>query len=76
MCVCVCVCILVCVGACVPLCLYVCVWGGGGGACMCVCMRLEFKIQDSSLLYYLITKIKKWLNINHITVHNNTYCIF
>ena len=29
-------------------------------------------IQD----YYLIWEIKTWLNINHITVHNNTYCIF
>ena len=32
--------------------------------------------QDSRLLYYLIREIKTWLNINHITVHNNTYCIF
>ena len=31
---------------------------------------------DSRLLYYLIREIKTWLNINHITVHNNTYCIF
>ena len=31
-----------------------------------------FKIQD----YYLIWEIKTWLNINHITVHSNTYCIF
>ena len=29
-------------------------------------------IQDSRLLYYLIREIKTWLNINHITVHNNT----
>ena len=28
--------------------------------------------QDSRLLYYLISEIKTWLNINHITVHNNT----
>ena len=28
-----------------------------------------FKIQD----YYLIREIKTLLNINHITVHNNTY---
>ena len=33
-------------------------------------------IQDSRLLYYLIREIKTWLNINHITVHNNTYFIF
>ena len=31
---------------------------------------------DSRLLYYLIRKIKTWLNTNHITVHNNTYCLF
>ena len=31
-----------------------------------------FKIQD----YYLMREIKTWLNINHITVHNNTYFIF
>ena len=31
-----------------------------------------FKIQD----YYLIREIKTWLNINHITVHTNTYFIF
>ena len=30
----------------------------------------------SRLLYYLIREIKTCLNINHITVHNNTYCIF
>ena len=33
-------------------------------------------IQDSRLLYYFIREIKTWLNINHITVHNNTYFIF
>ena len=33
-------------------------------------------IQDSRLLYYLIRKSKMWLNINHFTVHNNTYFIF
>ena len=33
-------------------------------------------IQDSRLLYYLIREMKTWLNVNHITVHNNTYCIF
>ena len=27
--------------------------------------------QDSKLLYYFIREIKLWLNINHITVHNN-----
>ena len=27
---------------------------------------------DSRLLYYLIREFKTWLNINHITVHNNT----
>ena len=32
----------------------------------------NFKIQD----YYLIRDIKTWLNINHITVHNNIYFIF
>ena len=30
---------------------------------------IRFKIQN----YYLIREIKTWLNINHITVHNNTY---
>ena len=29
--------------------------------------------QDSRLLYYHIREIKTWLDINHITVHNNTY---
>ena len=30
------------------------------------------KARDASrLLYYLIREIKTWLNINHITVHNN-----
>ena len=29
----------------------------------------------SRLLYNLIREIKTRLNINHITVHNNTYCI-
>ena len=33
-------------------------------------------IQDSRLLYYHIREIKRWLRINHITVHNNTYSIF
>ena len=32
-------------------------------------------IRDSRLVYYLITEIKSWLNINHVTVRNNTYCI-
>ena len=27
---------------------------------------------ESRLLYYLIREFKTWLNINHITVHNNT----
>ena len=27
---------------------------------------------ESRLLYYLIREFKMWLNINHITVHNNT----
>ena len=31
---------------------------------------------DSRLFYYLIREIKTWLNINHITVYNNTYCIY
>ena len=41
-------------------------------------MRLKSKSvkQDSRLLYYLIREIKTRLNINYITVHNNTYCIF
>ena len=30
-------------------------------------------IQDSRLLYYFVREIKTWLNINHITVHNNAY---
>ena len=34
------------------------------------------KVQDSRLFNYLIREIKTWLNINHITVHNNTYFIF
>ena len=34
------------------------------------------EIQHSRLLYHLIREIKRWLNINHITVHNNTYFIF
>ena len=33
-------------------------------------------IQESRLLYYLSREIKMWLNINHITEHNKTYCIF
>ena len=33
-------------------------------------------IQDSRLLYYHIREIKRWLNINHTTVHNNTYSLF
>ena len=33
-------------------------------------------IQDSRLLYYLMREIETWLNINYISVHNNTYCIF
>ena len=33
-------------------------------------------IQDYFIISILITEIKTWLNINHITVHNNTYCIF
>ena len=31
-----------------------------------------FKIQD----YYLIREIKTWLNMDHITVHNNRYFMF
>ena len=34
-----------------------------------------FMVQDSRLLYYLIKKIKTWLNINHITVYNKAYFI-
>ena len=33
---------------------------------------LPIKIQD----YYLIREVKTWLNINHITGHNNAYCMF
>ena len=36
------------------------------------CTWIRFKIQD----YYLIREIKMWLNINYITVHSNTHCIF
>jgi len=35
----------------------------------------KLKIQNLRLLYYLIREIKTWLNINHITEHNNTYFI-
>ena len=35
----------------------------------------ETDIQVSKLLYYHIRELKTWLNINHITVHNNTYFI-
>ena len=48
---------------------------GDSGLCCCVCL-MSFKIRDSRLLYYLITEMKRWLNINYITVRNNTYCIF
>ena len=37
---------------------------------------LHLTIQDSRLLSDLIREIKTWLSINHITVHNNTSCIF
>ena len=37
--------------------------------------EIQDSIPDSRLLY-LIREIKTWLNINHITVHNNTYCVF
>ena len=33
----------------------------------------ETDIQVSTLLYYHIRELKTWLNINHITVHSNTY---
>ena len=36
-----------------------------------ICEDSRFKIT-----YYLIREIKTWLNINHATVRNNTYCIF
>ena len=39
-------------------------------------LLLAVTIQDPRLFYYLITKDKTWLNINHITVHNNAYFIF
>ena len=32
--------------------------------------------QELRLLYYLIREVKTWLNINRITLHNNTYCVF
>ena len=38
-------------------------------------MLLTPWIQGSRLLYYLISEIKTWLNINNITVHNNIFCI-
>ena len=63
------VCVLrgcVCMCVCVHECLHV---------CMCACeyfKYFKFKIQE----YYLIREIKMWLNINHITVHSNTFCIF
>ena len=34
-------------------------------------LKFLFKIQG-----YLIREIKMWLNVNHITVHNNSSCIF
>ena len=40
-----------------------------------VLVNIQFKIQNSRLLYYLIREIKTWQKINHITVHNNTYFI-
>ena len=65
---CVCVCVYV---SHVCVCLCVCV-------CVCVCEMREHThiyiyiyIQD----YYLIREIKTWLNINYITVHNNTLYI-
>ena len=39
------------------------------------CQQHKAKDNDSRLLYYLIREIKMWPNINHITVHNNTYFI-
>ena len=48
-------------------------------ACTCIHSWTYLYIQDSKLLYYhqftyyLIREIKIWLNINYITVHNNTY---
>ena len=44
--------------------------GTGQGFARC---RLEGKLTDSRLLYDLIREIKTWLNINHFTVHKNTY---
>ena len=41
-----------------------------------LCTHTSEGIQNSRLLYYLITEIKTWLNINHITVHKKTFCIF
>ena len=32
--------------------------------------------RERERLLYLIREIKTWLNINHITVHNKTYCVF
>ena len=40
------------------------------------CCKRAWAIPDCRLLYYLITEIKTWLNISHITVHDNAYfCI-
>ena len=39
-------------------------------------LGVKWEHQDSRLLYYLSREIKTWLNINHVTVHNNTYFIF
>ena len=86
---CVCACVFVCVRACmcacvrvrVCVCVCVCVCGCVCG-CMCVymyvyvCVYIMSYFQDSRLLCYLIREIKTRLNINHITVQNNTYCIF
>jgi len=44
--------------------------------CILLDVRSTSRIQESRLLYYLVREIKTWLNINHITVHNKTYCIF
>ena len=44
--------------------------GGGGGGRE---TDRQTDRQTDRLLYYLVREIKTWLNINHTTVHNETY---
>ena len=61
----------------------------GGGSCSLIHSHIQIECSGSArkqrivlyysrfkIIYYLIREIKTWLNINYITVHNNTYCIF